>query len=160
MGIYENVLFTALIYWISSLDPVFTKYLVFLAATFCCSFLALNLGLLLAAVVQNEMVVPALSPLILILNLLFGGFYVNTSSIVIPFRYLTYLSYFKWGFEALVYNEFHDLEITCDVTNDEDCLYENSEEILDVFGFDGVKLWENFLVLVAFIAALQTFLYL
>ena len=54
----------------------------------------------------NIMIAQILSPLITVLFMLFGGFYVNTDNIPVYYIWLYYLSFFNYSFQILCYNEF------------------------------------------------------
>ena len=54
-----------------------------------------------------------MAPLVIVILLLFGGFYINTSNIPVYFIWIEYFSYFKYAFSALMQNEFNGLDLKC-----------------------------------------------
>jgi len=58
-----------------------------------------------------------LAPLVAIVSLLFGGFYINSDNIPDSIEWVQELSFFKYGFKAMCLNEYADL------------VFENSEGV-------------------------------
>jgi ABC-type multidrug transport system permease subunit len=54
----------------------------------------------------------AIAPLLLIFFLIFGGFYINNDSIPVYFIWMKYWSFIRYGYEALVVNEFDGVTFT------------------------------------------------
>ncbi|KHN74026.1 ABC transporter ATP-binding protein/permease wht-1 [Toxocara canis] len=48
-------------------------------------------------------------PIFVVPMLAFGGFFINTASIPSYFKWLSYFSYFRYGFEALAINEWSNI---------------------------------------------------
>ena len=51
---------------------------------------------------------------IILLLLIFGGFYISLEQISPWFRWIKYLSYLYWGFSGMIVNEFGGRELPCD----------------------------------------------
>lgn len=58
---------------------------------------------------KNYAVANVIAPLVLVLYLIPSGFLINLDSIPIIWRWIKYISFFRYGFEALVINEFDGL---------------------------------------------------
>jgi len=52
----------------------------------------------------------SIGPPIIIPFLLFGGFFLNSGSVPWYFKWLSYLSWFKYGNEALLINQWQDVK--------------------------------------------------
>ena len=50
--------------------------------------------------------------------MLFAGFFVNQDNIPAFMAPLHYISIFKYGYQAMIQNEFTDLKIDCTISND------------------------------------------
>mmetsp|Transcript_12829 Transcript_12829/g.30419 ORF Transcript_12829/g.30419 Transcript_12829/m.30419 type:complete len:132 (-) Transcript_12829:274-669(-) len=57
----------------------------------------------------NSDVAMALGPMVMVIFIVFGGYYVNSETIPRPLRWLPYCSLIKWAFEALTINDFRGL---------------------------------------------------
>lgn len=58
----------------------------------------------------------SIGPPVIIPFLLFGGFFLNSGSVPVYFQWLSYLSWFRYGNEALLINQWADVgpgEIAC-----------------------------------------------
>ena len=53
-----------------------------------------------------------IAPLVIVMFLLPSGFLVNIADLPVYWRWLKYVSFFRYGFEALMINEFSGLELT------------------------------------------------
>eukprot|EP00388_Colpodella_angusta_P037626 GDKK01042088.1.p1 GENE.GDKK01042088.1~~GDKK01042088.1.p1 ORF type:complete len:273 (-),score=21.45 GDKK01042088.1:221-1039(-) len=59
---------------------------------------------------KNFAVANIIAPLILVMYLIPSGFLINLDSIPVIWRWIKYISFFRYGFEAMVINEFVGLE--------------------------------------------------
>lgn len=58
------------------------------------------LGFAVSAISPNSVVAMALGPPILVVLLLFSGFYINSDSLPLGSRWVQYISFVKWAFEV------------------------------------------------------------
>ena len=70
-------------------------------------------GLWISSLVPNIEVAMTLMPIIFIPLMIFGGMYVNQNSIEWYYQPFAYLSFFKYGFEAVAQNEYEDQDFVC-----------------------------------------------
>jgi len=75
---------------------------------------AISMGLCISAVVPNIEVANVIGPIVIVITLLFGGFYINISSLPIVANWVPYASFMKWTYEALCINEFKGENFSCD----------------------------------------------
>jgi ABC-type multidrug transport system permease subunit len=75
---------------------------------------ATSLGFLVSSISPNIQIANAIGPPIFIILLLYGGFYINASSLPVGSIWVRNLSLVYWGFQALVLNEFMGQTFTCD----------------------------------------------
>jgi len=65
-------------------------------------------SLIISAIFSNKQVAVTLTPVLIVPFMLFAGFFVATSSIPIWLREFEYISIYKYGYQALMQNEFVD----------------------------------------------------
>jgi ABC-type multidrug transport system permease subunit len=96
----------ALIYWIAGLKKQFIAFVIFVVVE--CSILhcACALGLMVSAIVPAPEISALISDTVMILFLLFAGFNINLNNIPLPLRWIQWLSFLHYGYEALCINEF------------------------------------------------------
>ena len=110
--LFYPAVFIFLIYWLSGLQTVWYKFGIFFGiiefvGLYCSSF-----GLVIGAFFPPSIAI-TLGPFTTVLALISSGFLVNFENIVIPIRYVTYLSFTRWAYEALLQNEMYGLTFTC-----------------------------------------------
>ncbi|EEB20292.1 ABC transporter, putative [Pediculus humanus corporis] len=93
------VIYVTIVYFLTSQPPELSRFLMFLSACLLISFDAQSVGLVVGAAmnVQNGVF---LAPVMSVPFLLFSGFFVSFDAIPIYLRWITYLSYIRYGFEG------------------------------------------------------------
>ncbi|XP_059476406.1 ATP-binding cassette sub-family G member 4 [Neocloeon triangulifer] len=93
------VLYVSIVYYCTSQPYEWFRFGMFLAACLMISFVAQSIGLVVGAAmnVQNGVF---LAPVMSVPFLLFSGFFVSFDAIPIYLRWITYLSYIRYGFEG------------------------------------------------------------
>lgn len=79
----------------------------------------------------------AIGPPILIPFLMFGGFFLNIDSIPVYLHWLAYLSWFKYGNEALMINQWRNVTIDCSMAGNATCPA-NGAVVLETYSFEEV----------------------
>lgn len=127
----------------------FMQYFIIELVTQC----AISFGYMLSSFSENPQVINAISAPLLIPLLLFGGFYLNADSIPDYFIWLKYLSWFYYGNEALVINQWSGEELSCGIcVGDESVIVPYAEcadvnmqvtgdSVIAALGFDKSNLW-------------------
>lgn len=86
----------------------------------------------------------SIGPPLIIPFLLFGGFFLNSGSVPFYFEWLSYLSWFRYGNEALLINQWADVgpgEIECNRLNA--TCPADGRVILQILNFDAVQEYVN-----------------
>ncbi|CAH0560073.1 unnamed protein product [Brassicogethes aeneus] len=93
------VIYVTIVYLMTSQPSEWSRYGMFLLACLLVSFVAQSVGLVVGAAmnVQNGVF---LAPVMSVPFLLFSGFFVSFDAIPIYLRWITYLSYIRYGFEG------------------------------------------------------------
>merc|ERR1712137_1054478 len=126
---------------------------------------AASLFMTIGAFSPNVIIAQIFSPLITVLLMLFGGFYVNTDNIPPYYTWLFYVSFFNYGFEILCYNEFNGwgnpLQFECS-SSSEICIKTGTQE-LEVLGMGDVTnttIRNDFIILWAMIIGYRIIAYI
>ena len=115
IAIIVNLIFNLVAYFMVGLQPTVPKFMNFFLI---CTLVMLNsyaLCMCISNMSKNYQIANLTAPLVLVLYLLPSGFLINLNSLPIVWRWIKYISFFRFGFEALVENEFGGLEFTCPV---------------------------------------------
>lgn len=93
------VIYVSIVYYTTSQPLEWFRFGMFLGACLLISFVAQSVGLVVGAAmnVQNGVF---LAPVMSVPFLLFSGFFVSFDAIPIYLRWITYLSYIRYGFEG------------------------------------------------------------
>ena len=178
------IIFGSIAYWMIGLTPIAQTFMIFLGGLLTFAAVATSLFLFIGSLAPSPIVAQILSPLIIVLMLLFGGFYVNNDNVPVYFEWLKYWSIFYWGFGILVWNELHNFNegkgfqgvcncsfsSSCACCNDANATlvpnstncqyYITGEEELRLLGLQNTEIWQNFAILLGMIAGYRILCYL
>lgn len=99
-------LFTSITYPMIGLLPGVDHFLVAVAIVTLIANTATSFGYMISCASRTTSMALALGPPIIIPFLLFGGFFLNAASVPFYFEWLSYLSWFRYGNEALLINQW------------------------------------------------------
>lgn len=112
------LIFTCVTYYLVGLNPNVWRFLVTNIVVVLVANVAVSFGYLISCVSSSISVALAIGPPLIIPFLLFGGFFLNNSSVPSYLKWLSYLSWFKYGNEALLVNQWADVgHIECTHSN-------------------------------------------
>lgn len=107
-------MYLSIVYFLTSQPADLQRFSIFLAICLLISFVAQSVGLVVGAAmnVQNGVF---LAPVMSVPFLLFSGFFVSFDAIPVYLRWITYLSYIRYGFEgtALTIYSFGREKLKC-----------------------------------------------
>ena len=103
------IIFACVAYWIVGFVPEADNFGIFLGVIISINTVAVSWGMLISSSVNSVEQATGAGPLVIIVFLLFGGFYVNTDNIPVWISWINEISFFKWGFKAMAMNEYTDL---------------------------------------------------
>jgi len=133
LNLVPCLIFGCIVYWLVGLNPdrfgEFLLILMFQVVT------AISLGLAISAFCPTPEAAMTLGVPMVIIPLIFGGFYINIKTLPIVANWLPYVSFLKWAFEAFCINEFSGETYPCPV-GQQGCLSTGSE-ILSTLSFQG-----------------------
>lgn len=97
---------------------------------------AITVGLFIGSLAPSAEAASAIGTPIIIIMVIFGGFYINVNALPIVANWIPYLSFIRWTFEALAINEFRGLVFSCSGSSNGACIT-TGEEVLSTLGFGG-----------------------
>ena len=155
-------LYATCVYWLVGLKRTAEGYFVFTAAFALCILVAQSLGLALSCAIPNLQVAMMVAPMLTLMLMILGGFYVNFSSMPSFIRWLSWLSQARYAFTAMVVNEFKGRTFECAAGTH--ARYGAScpltgEEVIDALEMDDVSVSTCFLALVGMQIALRAVAY-
>jgi len=100
------VLFSCITYWMVGLQPHPSSFFIFVALVLLTTHTAESLTLMASASASSPQTAAAIAPVLIVLSLLFGGFFIGPNVIPVWLRWLRFVSFIYYGFAAVMDNEF------------------------------------------------------
>jgi ABC-type transport system involved in multi-copper enzyme maturation permease subunit len=110
---FFTVLFGAICYFMVGFNPAADRFFFFLLILLVNCAAAQSMGMLIASIVPTQQIAFAVAPLLITSLMIFAGFYINVGSIPPWFIWVYWISFFHYGFEALMLNEFSGTTFNC-----------------------------------------------
>ncbi|XP_037032823.1 protein white [Bradysia coprophila] len=154
-------IFTSIAYPMIGLRPTWTSYLLALALVTLVANVSTSAGYLISCASSSTSMALSVGPPIIIPFLLFGGFFLNSGSVPEYFKWLSYISWFRYGNEGLLINQWKDVadgEIACLRANT--TCPRSGRVILETLNFDANDFQFDFLGLILLIIGFRIFAYL
>jgi len=107
-SIMTPCIFGAIVYFACAMNPGADHFLMFLLILTLIYNASSGYSLIISALFSDKQLAVTLTPVLIIPFMLFAGFFVSTSSIPIFLKEFEYLSIFKYGYQALMLNQFTD----------------------------------------------------
>lgn len=125
--------YCTIIYWSTGLYPDAVRFFLFTIIIILTTLCSAALGFSVSSISPNAAIANAIGPPIFIILLLYGGFYINASSLPPGSIWVRNLSNVYWGFQALVVNEFTGLTFTCNAAaTGSTCITTGEQEITNL----------------------------
>lgn len=122
------VIFMSILYWMGGLVHDANSFLTATGIAVLIGNTAASFGYLVSAAVPSVTAALAIAPALMIPFLLFGGFFLNSGSTPDYLIWLKYLSWFSYGNEMLVVNQWEDVKnINC--TSSTQCIPDGNSVI-------------------------------
>ena len=125
--------FGCIVYPLTGLQPGLGRFMRFLSIVTLESFASSALGLTVGSVAPSPEAAAAMGPAIMVIFIVFGGYYVNPDNVPKALRWVPQASLIRWAFQALCINEFSGL--TFDVEKKGDIA--TGEQALERLSFSG-----------------------
>ena len=137
---FPQILLATIQYFLMGLRAGYQHYLVFAGILVLESQCAIAMGMLISAMITNVDAAPKVAPAVVVLFLMFSGYFLNDESIPVWLSWLKYLSFIRYAFQALVVNEFRGATFDCDAaTATADALVRRLERDGAIYAFVRVR---------------------
>ncbi|PRW60157.1 DNA topoisomerase 3-beta isoform X1 [Chlorella sorokiniana] len=145
LRVIQGLLFSGIMYWAAGLNPSVSAFFIFVALIICEDLAGQALGLAISAAVPHEKIAMAIAPLVVVLLMLFSGFYINASTIPAALAWIKWLSHLYYGLMGLAINDFSGRGgWACPLGSPPGCSV-SGEAILQQLGFGGRSLGTAFM---------------
>jgi len=125
-------------YWLVGLQRNGGNFLIYVITLILIENVGTGLGVFMASFFNDIGVALTVLPLFLMPLMIFSGFFVNEGTVVQALSWIKWISPMKYGFVALVLNEFTGLELHClpNQLNNGVCPITNGEQEIHLLGFE------------------------
>lgn len=131
-GAFFPLAFGAVVYPMTGLHPKPERFASFAGTVVLESFAASALGLAVSAAAPSSEAAVAMGPAVMVLFIVFGGYYVNPENVPACFRWINAASLIKWAFQGLCATEFRGLDFEPGGLRGDT---RHGEEVLERLGF-------------------------
>lgn len=128
------------------------KYFIFLAIMYTLTNVAFACGLLLLCAFVEVTKVMQVFPIIFVPLMIFSGFYLNSDNTPPYFIWVEHISFLKYGFRALMNNEFSGVEFYCKdneyTVNGTVCPFTSGDQWLEFWNLNTFPIWGDILIMI------------
>lgn len=153
------LLFTIVAYPMVGLYPGVDHFFVAAMVVALVANVSTSFGYLISCVSSNVSMALSIGPPVIIPFLLFGGFFLNTASVPFYFEWFSYLSWFRYGNEALLINQWSDVESIACTRSNATCP-KTGRMVLQTFNFSEDHFWTDIVCLLSLIVAFRLLAFL
>lgn len=133
--IFVPIGFVAIFYYMVGMNSDFTRFLWCCVIVLLVTQVVVGFGYLISCIAPSLQVALGLAPPLIIPFMLFGGFFLNNQSVPNWLIWLKYLSWFMYGNEALVVNQWEGVKnITCNSASP--CIMSDGDAVLQFYSYD------------------------
>lgn len=148
--IMMTAVFTTILYWMVGLNSQYQAFLLCVAISVLIANTAASFGYMVSCISSSLNIALSIGTPLLMPLLLFGGFYLNNASVPVYFIWIKYISWFYYGYESLIINQWSTISNeTC--ATDQIC--PNGKDVVKSLNFDV----DNFLLDIGIIIVLLIF---
>lgn len=108
-----QLVYTIALYFLTGLRPGVSHVFTFVGIMMLENFVAIGLGLVLSASFKEPEMAGQIAPAVVVLFLMFSGYFLNEASIPAWIGWIKYISFIRYAFQALCVNEFSGGTFTC-----------------------------------------------
>ncbi|CAI5445588.1 unnamed protein product [Caenorhabditis angaria] len=148
-------LYNSIVYWMSGLYPSFSTFMFASLITILITNVAISVSYAVATIFANTDVAMTILPIFVVPIMAFGGFFITFDAIPSYFTWLSSLSYFKYGYEALAINQWQSIDIIPECINSTISAFalnscpQNGEQVLESIDFNSSNKMFDVLILFA-----------
>lgn len=139
------LVYAVISYWMVGLNADAGDFFKFLAALWMLSMTLSSFGLAISSLAKSAQIAVAMSTVLMIFFMVFGGFFIAPDNIPDYYIWIHYLSPVKYGFTILLLSQVSPDDVyPCKETF---CPWTSGQDILDALSID-VTIYQSFLVLI------------
>ncbi|CAH0555331.1 unnamed protein product [Brassicogethes aeneus] len=156
--VFMPMIFTSICYYMIGLNGEISRFFLACAIVTLVANVSTSFGYLISCAASSVSMALSIGPPLIIPFLLFGGFFLNINSIPVYFTWISYLSWFKYGNEALLINQWRNVtDIDCPIGNS--TCPRDGHVILEIYNFQEDHFIMNIVNLVLLILGFRLFAY-
>ncbi|XP_069194457.1 protein white isoform X2 [Procambarus clarkii] len=135
IALLQPAVFTAITYYMIGLEPPAQNFFICMAILMLVANSAISFGYMVSCLATSVPMALAISAPLLIPLMLFGGFFLNAESVPVYFVWIKYISWFNYGNEALMINQWSDIDnIPCEKNNT--LCYHTGLDVIERLGYN------------------------
>jgi ABC-type multidrug transport system ATPase subunit len=104
----------AVVYFMAGLRPGAEAFVTFAGILALENFVGIGLGMVLSASLKSVEMAPQVAPAVVVLFLMFSGFFLNDNSVPVYLSWMKYISFIRYAFIAMSINELRGQKYDCD----------------------------------------------
>ena len=152
--------FAIIVYFFAGLSLDAGKFFLYYFIITLAGNAALSLGYLAGAASPSTAVALGIGPLLMIPFIIFGGLFAQSGSLFAWLSWLEYISWFKYGFEALMINEWEGFQfanstIQACLNSSSPACFRTGEDVLTFYNLNPDNFWVDIGALFAIIVVLR-----
>ncbi|KAJ2380028.1 hypothetical protein GGI05_006441 [Coemansia sp. RSA 2603] len=145
IALTANTVFFTGVYFISHLTFDAGKFFIALATFFCLTAISVSFALLVGSGIKSIEFGFVVAPIILTIQILFGGLFANPHTITPVLRWIRWVNPVQYAFSALVQNEFKPLAFSCE--KGVQC-YSTGMQVIQAYGAGRFTIWQDILLMI------------
>jgi ABC-type multidrug transport system ATPase subunit/ABC-type multidrug transport system permease subunit len=112
-NVFLPSIYGAIVYFTVGLRFEFVAFLKYMLAFYLTLVCAQSMGFFLGVLIPQMNMALLLAPAVTLFQFILGGFYIPLSNLHVGIKWASYVSFARYGYSALVMNEFAGREIPC-----------------------------------------------
>lgn len=135
LALIQPAVFTAITYYMIGLSTDAKNFFVCMAILMLVANAAISFGYLVSCLARTVPMAMVIAAPLLIPLMLFGGFFLSADSVPVYFVWVKYISWFNYGNEALMINQWADVEEFPDCNENSTLCYHTGTEVIEGLGY-------------------------
>jgi len=161
--LFNAILFSCITYWLIGFNPKATSFIIFIVIMYLLTNVAFSFGVFVISAFPDPVVAINIFPIFFIPLMIFSGFYLNSKNTPKYFIWIEYLSFLKYGFRALMNNEFKGESYHCTTEelsiNSGVCPFEQGIQILQFYDMTSMPIIGDACILLGMIVGYHILAY-
>uniref|UniRef100_A0A0P4VZS6 ABC-2 type transporter transmembrane domain-containing protein n=2 Tax=Scylla olivacea TaxID=85551 RepID=A0A0P4VZS6_SCYOL len=155
LTIFLPLLFVSIVYYMIGLYAPAENFFICAGLLILVANAAVSFGYMISCLARNLNIALAIAAPLLIPLMLFGGLFLNVDSIPVYFIWIRYISWFNYGNEALIINQWQNVKnITCPPDQIPDMCALTGEDVIEDLSFNknnlGLDVGLLFVIIIGF----------